>query len=75
MIVNLVRRLPAPLRVPLRAVGIHTGKHRGPRAHGALVDTEFVTCEPCGDVMTAAIRHGDIVRCTEGHDQPAGGTA
>lgn len=68
MISDLVRRLPRPLRAPLRVAGVHTGKHRGPRAAGAVVDTEFVHCKACG-VETAATRHGDIVRCTEGHLQ------
>ncbi|WP_225825660.1 hypothetical protein [Streptomyces naphthomycinicus] len=76
MITDLVRRLPRPLRAPLRLVGVHTGKHRGPRAvPGAIVITEFVTCTACGGVETAATRHGDIVRCAEGHEQPGTGAA
>lgn len=67
MIANLVRRLPAPLRVPLRVAGVHTGKHRGPRAvEGAIAPQRFVNCVECG-VETAATVHGQIVRCTEGH--------
>lgn len=68
MIAEFVRRLPAPLRVPLRVAGVHTGRHRGRRAHGAVVDQQFVTCNPCG-VETAAAVHDGIVRCAEGHEQ------
>jgi hypothetical protein len=66
-ITDLVRKLPRPLRAPLRLAGVHTGKHRGPRlAPGAIVGQQFVDCPPCG-VSTAATIHGGIVRCTEGH--------
>jgi hypothetical protein len=66
VIISLVRRLPRPLRAPVRLV-VHTGKHRGPRAHGALVDTQFAFCEPCG-VETAVIVHpGGATSCTEDH--------
>jgi len=68
MIAEFVRRLPAPLRVPLRLAGVHTGRHRGRRAHGSVVDQQFVTCKTCG-METAAIVHGGIVRCAEGHEQ------
>ncbi|GGW15846.1 hypothetical protein GCM10018980_51260 [Streptomyces capoamus] len=74
MITDLVRRLPRPLRAPLRLAGVHTGKHRGPRAvPGAIVTTEFVTCNPCGGVETAATRHGTVLRCAEGHEQAGTG--
>ena len=70
MIIKFVRRLPRPLSAPLRVAGMHTGKHRGPRAvPGVIVDTEFVHCPTC-KVETAATRHGDMLRCTEGHLQP-----
>ncbi|WP_406156898.1 hypothetical protein [Streptomyces canus] len=46
------------------------GRHRLPRptaVHGALVDTQFRFCEPCG-VETAVIVHpGGAVSCTEDH--------
>jgi hypothetical protein len=47
-----------------------TGEHR--RTPGPLAPQQFVHCTPCG-VETAATRHGDVLRCTEGHTQPAGG--
>jgi hypothetical protein len=76
VITDLVRRLPRPLRVPLRVAGVHTGKHRGPRAvPGGIVDQDFVTCDACGGVDTAATRHGDALLCTEGHLQPMPGVA
>lgn len=64
--------LPRPLRVVAQFV-VPTGQHR-PRPELAVVDTQFVHCTPCG-VETAASVHGGIVRCSEGHDQPAGGVA
>ena len=68
MITDIVRRLPRPLRAPLRIAGVHTGKHRGPRAvPGVIVGQEFVRCGACGGVETAATRHGDMLRCAEGH--------
>ncbi|WP_435279114.1 hypothetical protein [Streptomyces sp. 1222.5] len=66
-----ILRLPAPLRICAQMLW-PTGQHR---PHASIVGQEFVTCAPCGGVMTAATRHGDIVRCTEGHKQPAGGAA
>ncbi|MEU1448715.1 hypothetical protein [Streptomyces mirabilis] len=67
MILNLVRRLPRPLRAPIRVAGVHTGKHRGPRAvQGTLVAQRFVNCPTC-EVSTAATVHGDVIRCAEGH--------
>jgi hypothetical protein len=68
MITDFVRRLPAPLRVPLRMAGVHTGRHRGERAHGAVADQQFVMCTPCG-AETVAVVHGGIARCSEGHEQ------
>lgn len=62
--------LPKPLRVVAQMVA-PTGQHR-PR--GAVVDTRFVDCTPCG-VSTAASVHGGTVLCAEGHQQPAGGAA
>lgn len=57
--------LPKPLRVVAQFVA-PTGQHR-PRAHGALVDTQFRFCVPCG-VETAVIVHpGGAVSCTEDH--------
>jgi hypothetical protein len=70
VIISFVRRLPRPLRAPLRLAGFHTGKHRGPRAvPGAVVGQEFVTCSPCGGVETAATRHGSVLVRAEGHRQ------
>jgi hypothetical protein len=69
VIADLVRRLPRPLRAPLRVAGVHTGKHRGSRAlpPGALVGQAFRFCEPCG-VETAVVVHGDnSTSCTEDH--------
>jgi hypothetical protein len=75
VIADLVRRLPRPLRAPLRVVGVHTGKHRGPRAlpvPGQLVETRFRFCEPCG-VETVVVVHGDgTTSCTENHTVVAG---
>ena len=74
MIADLVRRLPRPLRAPLRVAGVHTGRHRGERAlpHGAAVDTSFRHCKPCG-VDTAAVIHSDGSHtCTEGHTTVGG---
>lgn len=72
MITDLVRSLPRPLRAPPRVAGVHTGKHRGPRAtRGALVGQRFVDCPVC-EVSTAATVDGNAVRCTEGHLVPAG---
>ena len=74
MIANLVRSLPRPLRAPLRVAGVHTGKHRGPRAaRGALVGQQFVDCPTC-EVATVATVHGTALLCAEGHVvTPAGG--
>lgn len=70
MIANFVRGLPRPLRAPLRLAGVHTGKHRGPRAvpvPGALVGQTFRFCGPCG-VETVVVVHGDgSTSCTENH--------
>lgn len=75
MIADLVRRLPRPLRAPLRVAGVHTGKHRGARAlpvPGAPVGQEFRFCEPCG-VETVVVVHGDnSTSCTENHTVVAG---
>lgn len=72
MIAALVRRLPRPLRVPISAAGVHTGRHRGPRFPGQVVDTEFRHCPRC-DVVTAAVVHTDGSHtCTEGHTTPKG---
>lgn len=51
------------------------GQHRAPRppVPGALVEQEFVRCGRCGGVESAATRHGDVLRCAEGHVQPVGG--
>lgn len=51
------------------------GQHHAPRppAPGALVGQEFVRCVPCGGIESAATRHGDVLRCAEGHVQSAGG--
>lgn len=68
-----ILNLPTPLRWAAQVV-VPTGKHRPQRPAGAVVDTRFVHCTPCG-VETAASVHGGIVRCSEGHDQPAGGVA
>ena len=59
--------LPQPLRWAVQVV-TPTGKRRA-RPDGALVDTTFVACGPCGGVESAATRHGDVVRCAEGHVQ------
>jgi hypothetical protein len=77
VITDLVRRLPRPLRAPLRVAGIHTGRHRGPRAvpvPGAVVSQEFVHCPTC-EVETAATVHGGVARCAEGHTVQTGGAA
>lgn len=71
MIASLVRRLPRPLRAPLRVAGVHTGKHRGPRFPGQLASQEFVDCPTC-QVSTAATRHGSALLCTEGHTVTTG---
>lgn len=63
--------LPRPLRWAAQAV-TPTGKHRA-RPDGALVDTMFVACGPCGGVESAATVHGGVVLCAEGHQQPVGG--
>lgn len=68
MIRETILRLPAPLRIAAQIIA-PTGQHRA-RPHGAIVTTEFVSCVACGGVETAATRDGDIVRCTEGHQQP-----
>lgn len=64
--------LPRPLRVVVQLVA-PTGQHRPQRPELALVDTVFVRCFDCGEVESAATRHGDRLRCAEGHLQPAGG--
>ena len=68
MIADLVRRLPRPLRAPLRVAGVHTGRHRGERAIpvGALVSSLFVDCRVCG-VETPGTVHGQGIRCSAGH--------
>jgi hypothetical protein len=70
VIADFVRGLPAPLRAPFRVAGVHTGKHRGPRAMpvpGALVGQAFRFCEPCG-VETAVVVHANgTTSCTEDH--------
>jgi hypothetical protein len=70
VIADLVRRLPRSLRAPLRVAGVHTGKHRGPRAlpvPGALVGQEFRYCPRC-EVETAAVVHANGSHsCTEDH--------
>jgi len=71
VITDLVRRLPRPLRAPLRVAGVHTGRHRGPRFTGQLVPQRFVDCPTCG-VATAATVHGRLVLCAEGHEQVGG---
>jgi hypothetical protein len=75
VIADLVRRLPGPLRTAVRVAGVHTGKHRGPRAlpvPGQLVETRFRFCEPCG-VETVVVVHGDgSTSCTEDHRTAAG---
>ena len=60
---------------PSRYIGRANGRHRAqPQlVPGALVDTRFVRCGTCGGVESAATVHGDLVRCAEGHAQPAGG--
>ncbi|WP_329336185.1 hypothetical protein OG252_13345 [Streptomyces sp. NBC_01352] len=65
--------LPQPLRWVVQVVA-PTGQHRPVRPAGALVDTQFVHCVPCG-VESAATRHGDALRCAEGHTVPAGGVS
>jgi protein-L-isoaspartate O-methyltransferase len=50
-----------------RYFGRATGQHRAPRPAGALVDTAFRHCEPCG-VDTVVVVHGDgSTSCTETH--------
>lgn len=63
--------------LPVRYFGRAVGRHRAvqPSAPGAPVGQEFVHCSPCGGVESAATRHGDVLRCAEGHVQPAGGVA
>ncbi|MFI2761343.1 hypothetical protein ACH5A3_21115 [Streptomyces echinatus] len=68
-----IKGWPAPLRIAAQLIA-PTGQHRA-RPHGAITTQEFVTCKACGDVETTATRHGDIVRCTEGHQQPGTGAA
>ncbi|MFF7550888.1 hypothetical protein ACFZCU_45900 [Streptomyces canus] len=63
-----ILNLPRPLRIAVQLVA-PTGQHR-PR--GAIVDTRFVDCTPCG-VSTVASVHGGTVLCAEGHQQPVGG--
>jgi len=65
-VADLVRRLPRPLRAPLRVAGVHTGRHRGPRFPGEPVRQPFVHCPVCG-VETAATVHGTALLCAEGH--------
>jgi hypothetical protein len=70
VIINLVRRLPRPLRAPLRVAGVHTGKHRGDRAlpvPGALVGQEFRPCEPCGVDTVHNVRRDGSTSCVEDH--------
>lgn len=61
---DTILRLPAPLRACAQLL-TPTGQHRA-RPHAAVVDQEFVHCPTCG-VETAATRHGNVLRCTEGH--------
>lgn len=67
MIVNLVRRLPRPLRAPLRAAGIHTGRHRGPRAVDPVpIDTEAGEFRYCPEELRTtyhAIQDNGSTRC------------
>jgi hypothetical protein len=68
-----IRTWPAPLRIAAQIIA-PTGQHRA-RPHGALVTTKFVRCDNCGGVESAATRHGDALRCAEGHLQPMPGVA
>jgi hypothetical protein len=50
-----------------------TGQHRKPApapAPGAVVAQQFVRCGRCGGIESAATRHGDVIRCAEGHVVP-----
>ncbi|WP_406444448.1 hypothetical protein OHB14_36465 [Streptomyces sp. NBC_01613] len=65
------------MKLTHRYIGRTTGRHRkepAQSAPAAVVAQRFVTCGPCG-VETAATVHGDMLRCAEGHDTPAGGAA
>lgn len=60
---------------PTRYIGRASGRHRAqPPVPRALAPQQFVHCAPCG-VETAATRHGDLLLCSEGHEQRAGGAA
>lgn len=58
--------LPQPIKWAAQVVW-PTGAHRPQPAPGALVGQEFVACGRCGGVESAATRHGDVIRCAEGH--------
>ncbi|TVZ96465.1 hypothetical protein [Streptomyces sp. BK340] len=65
-----ILRLPAPLRICAQLVW-PTGQHR---PHGSVVGQRFTYCPGCGG-LTAHTVHGPLLRCAEGHEQPAGGTS
>ena len=62
-----ILKLPAPLRFcaqMLRPTGLH-------RPHAAIVEQRFTYCPGCGDLVSHTV-HGQLMRCTEGHEQAGG---